>query len=306
MGMTGFYGPTDDAESARTLRYALDAGITLFDTADRYGLGRNEELVGRALAGTAARIATKFGIVQGRTPGERLLDGSPAYVRRACEASLGRLGRSTIDLYLLHRVDKKVPIEETVGAMGQLVAEGKVRYIGLCEVSAASLRRAHATFPISAVQSEYSLWCREPEVEVLGACRELGIGFMAYWALGIGMLTARFTSPDDFVPGDFRPSTPRFQPAHFARNLELVTKLGAVASRAGCTPAQLALAWLLARAPNVVPLIGTKKVPHLEENLRAASVSLDGSVLAELEQVFPSGAGSGDRYPPDGMAWLNG
>lgn len=306
MGMTGFYGPTDDAESSRTLRGALDAGITLFDTADRYGLGRNEELLGRALAGTSACIATKFGIVQGEKPGERLLDGSPAYVKRACEASLLRLGRSSIDLYFLHRVDKKVPIEETVGAMGQLVLEGKVRYLGLCEVSAASLRRAHATFPISAVQSEYSLWCREPEREVLETCRALGVGFMAYWALGIGLLTARFTSPEDFAPGDFRPSTPRFQAEHFDRNVQLVLQLRSIASRAGCTPAQLSLAWLLARAPFVVPLVGTKKLAHLAENLGAVSVSLDRSVLDELELVFPNGAGSGDRYPPEGMGWLNG
>jgi aryl-alcohol dehydrogenase-like predicted oxidoreductase len=306
MGMTGFYGPIDDAESVATIHAAVDAGVTLFDTADRYGLGKNEELVGRALAKRDASIATKFGIRQGTAPSERILDGSPEYVRRACEASLVRLGRSSIDLYLLHRVDSKVPIEDTVGAMGRLVEQGKVRFLGLCEVRETTLRRAHATWPISAVQSEYSLWCRDPESGILAACRELGVGFLAYWALGMGMLTDKLHSQDDFNPGDVRPTTPRFQAENFGANLELVRGLRLVAEQVGCTPAQLALAWLLARAPFVVPLVGTKRRAHLAENLGASAVVLAQSTLDALEALFPPGVGAGTRYPAEGMRWLNG
>ena len=244
--------PADDAESTRTIHAALDAGVTLFDTADRYGLGKNEELLGRALESREATVATKFGIVPGDKPGERKLDGSPAYVERACEASLRRLGRSSIELFLLHRVDRGVPIEETVGAMGRLVEAGKVRQIGLCEVGAETLRRAQRTFPIATVQSEYSLWCREPEAEVLATCRELGVGFVAYWALGMGMLTGRVSRLDALGAQDLRVSMPRFQAEHLERNRELVAGLERIAAHAGCTPAQLSLAWLLARASFVV------------------------------------------------------
>lgn len=304
MGMTGFYGQPDDDESIRTIHAALDAGVTLFDTADRYGLGRNEELLGRALGQRDAQVATKFGIVPGDKPGERKLDGSAGYVARACEASLTRLGRSTIDLYLVHRVDRNVPIEETVGAMSRLIEAGKVRAIGLCEVGAPTLRRAHATWPIAAVQSEYSLWCREPEAEVLPACRELGVGFVAYWALGMGMLTGRVSRLDGLGANDLRQSAPRFQAEHLERNRQLVAGLEAIAARAGCTPAQLSLAWLLAREPFVVPLVGTKRTTHLAENLGAARVVADGVLYEELTRLFQPGAGSGDRYPPDGMAWV--
>lgn len=307
MGMTGFYGPTDDDESTRTIHAALDAGVTLFDTADRYGLGRCEELVGRALKGRdGAVVATKFGIVPGKEPGTRALDGSPAYVQAACEASLRRLGRSCIDLYFLHRADPNTPIEETVGAMARLVEQGKIRHIGLCEVSASTLRRARATAPIAAVQSELSLWHREPERTLLPLCRELGVGFVSYYSLGIGMLTGRFSEPSSFVQGDYRPSTPRFQGENFAKNVVLVEGLSRIAARLGATPAQLALAWLLDRAPFVVPLFGTKRRAHLAENLGAASLRLDEAARAELDALFTEGAGSGDRYPPDGMRWLNG
>lgn len=306
MGMTGFYGPSDDAESVATIRAALDAGVTLFDTADRYGLGRNEELVGRALAGSSGCIATKFGIVPGPTPGERMLDGSSAYVRKACEASLKRLGRPTIDLYFLHRVDRNVPIEETVGAMSRLVEEGKVRYLGLCEVGPDTLRRACAVWPISAVQSEYSLWCREQETTIFPACRALGVGFIAYSALAIGMLTGTISRLGDLTDGDLRHSSPRFQDEHLSRNLERVRALQALANRLGCTPAQLSLAWILAHDPMVVPLVGTKRTSHLAENVGALNVEVDSATAEELERIFPIGSGSGDRYPPDGMRWLNG
>jgi len=306
MGMTGVYGPTDDTESTRTIHAALDAGVTLFDTADRYGLGKNEELVGRALSGRDARIATKFGIRQGSQPGQRVLDGSPEYVRSACEASLARLGRSTIDVYLLHRVDQNVPIEDTVGAMGRLVEEGKVRWLGLCEVSATTLRRAHEAWPIGVVQSEYSLWCREPELSILPTCRELAVGFLAYWALGMGMLTAKFQRAEDFGDRDLRRTAPRFEGKNFAENLELVRGLEELAVQNHSTPAQLALAWLLAREPFVVPLVGTKRQNHLAENLGAAFVRLERSTLDALEKLFRHGAGAGSRYDADGMRWLNG
>ena len=306
MGMTGFYGPTDDAEAVKTIHAAWDGGVELFDTADRYGLGRNEELVGRALSKRAALIATKFGIRQGAQPGQRILDGSPTYVRKACEASLARLGRSTIDLYFYHRVDPSVPIEETVGAMARLVEEGKVRFLGLCEVRGETLRRAQRVWPVGAVQSEYSLWCREPEIDVLATCRELGVGFVAYWALGMGMLTGRFGRREELLTGDLRLSAPRFEDGHFVRNLELVRELEKLALETHATPAQLALAWLLAREPFVVPLIGTKRVKHLEENLGAASLVLDAATIAALERIFFVGAGAGDRYDSAGMAWLRG
>jgi aryl-alcohol dehydrogenase-like predicted oxidoreductase len=306
MGMSGFYGPPDPEEAARTIEAAVDGGVTLFDTADRYGLGKNEELVGKALQGRDALVATKFGIVPGSERGTRDLDGSPAYVRRACEASLVRLGRSTIDLLYLHRVDSKVPVEDTVGAMGRLVEEGKVRFLGLSEVSDATLRRAHATWPIAAVQSEYSLWCREAERAVLPTCKELGVGFVAYGALGLGMFSGGFMAPSQFFPNDYRPTTPRFQGENFVANLRLVRSVVALASEVGCTPAQLALAWILIRQPAMVPLVGTKRRAHLAENLVADTLAVPPRILDLLDQLFPVGVAAGDRYGVDGMRWLNG
>ncbi len=307
MGMSGFYGPVDDEESTRTIHMALERGITLFDTADRYGLGKNEELVGRALAGrTDACVATKFGIVPGREPGTRDLDGSPEYVAAACEASLKRLGRDVIDLYYVHRIDPKVPIEETVGALGRLVQQGKVRFIGLSECSASTLRRAHATFPIAAVQSEYSLWCRDPEREVLPTCRELGVGFVAYGALGLGFFSGAFTKETDFFERDYRPGTPRFQGANFESNLELLRRYMAIAEGLGVAPSQLALAWVLAQGDSIVPLSGTKRRKHLSQNVEAGEITLRNEVQTQLSALFPMGAAKGDRYTPDGMRWLNG
>ncbi len=310
MGMSGFYGPTDDEESTRTIHEALERGVRLFDTADRYGLGKNEELVGRALSGrTDALVATKFGIVPGSAPGTRDLDGSPAYVARACEASLRRLGRDVIDLYYLHRVDPKTPIEETVGAMARLVEQGKVRAIGLSEASAATLRRAHAVHPIAALQSEYSVWCREAEESVLPACKELGVGFVAYAPLGLGFLTGRFASTNDFGPGDYRPSTPRFSEENFAKNRALVDRLVALAKEKGCSPAQLALAWVIAEAghrEHVVALFGTKRREHLRDDLGARELGLNVEELERIETLAPVGAASGQRYAADAMRWVNG
>jgi aryl-alcohol dehydrogenase-like predicted oxidoreductase len=298
MGMSEFYGRADEGEAIRTIHRALELGIDLLDTADMYGPFTNEKLVGRAIADRrdAVVVATKFGNVRGEN-GERLgIDGSPEYVRRACDASLQRLGTDHIDLYYQHRVDQTVPIEETVGAMVELVAQGKVRHLGLSEASPETIRRAHAVHPITALQTEYSLWSRDPEDEILPTVRELGIGFVPYSPLGRGFLTGRFRSPDDFEAGDFRTNHPRFQGENFQRNLDLVERVRAIAEEKGCTPGQLALAWVLSRGEDIVPIPGTKHVRYLEENAGAADIRLDADDLARLDEAAPVGAAAGDRY----------
>ncbi|PYE49402.1 aldo/keto reductase [Deinococcus yavapaiensis] len=299
MGMSEFYGAGDEAESLRTIDRALELGVDFLDTADMYGVGRNEELVGRALKGRRDRVvlATKFGNVRGPN-GERLgIDGRPEYVRQACEASLKRLGVDHIDLYYQHRVDPKTPIEDTVGAMSELVREGKVRFLGLSEASARTIRRANAVHPIAALQSEYSLWTRDPEDEVLATCRELGVGFVAYSPLGRGFLTGQIKSPDDFSPDDFRRFSPRFQGENFEGNLRLVTVVQDLAAEKGCTPSQLALAWLLAQGDDIVPIPGTKRVKYLEENVGAVDVALSADDLSRLDAIFAKGVVAGERYP---------
>ena len=299
MGMSEFYGDADEAESIRTIHRALDLGITFLDTADMYGVGRNEELVGRAIRGRREEVvlATKFGNMRGES-GEFLgISGRPEYVRQACDASLKRLGVDHIDLYYQHRVDPNTPIEDTVGAMAELVQAGKVRYLGLSEASAATIRRADAVHPITALQTEYSLWTRDPEAEILPACRDLGVGFVPYSPLGRGFLSGQFKTPDDFEPGDFRRHNPRFQGENFGRNLELVQAVQDLAAQKGCSPSQLALAWLLAQGHDIVPIPGTKRVKYLEDNAGAMHVRLSGAELAQLDAVFPVGAALGDRYP---------
>jgi aryl-alcohol dehydrogenase-like predicted oxidoreductase len=306
MGMSDFYGSRDDDESIRTIHRALDLGITLFDTAEMYGPYINEKLVGRALAGRRdeAVVATKFGIVRDPDdPSKRGFDGSAENVRRSIEGSLERLGMDHVDLYYLHRVDPDTPIEETVGAMAELVAEGKVRHLGLSEAGAETLRRAHATHPITALQTEYSLWSREPEEDVLPACRELGIGFVPYSPLGRGFLTGAIRSPEDFEPDDYRRHSPRFQGENFDQNLELVGHIERLAAGRGITPAQLALAWVLAQGDDVVPIPGTKKVARLEENAGALGVDLTADELAEIAAALPEA--SGLRYPEAMMRSLN-
>ncbi len=297
MGMSQSYGPADEGESVATLERALELGVTFFDTANAYGQGHNERLVGRVLGPHRDRavIATKFGIA-GRQDGKMLVDGSPAAARRCCDESLERLGIDTIDLYYLHRVDKAVPIEDSVGAMAELVAAGKVRYLGLSEASPATIRRAHATHPITALQSEWSLFERTPEVTVLPTLRELGIGFVPFSPLGRALLTGQVKTADEFGPDDFRRHNPRFQGENFDRNLELVTRVQEMAAAKGCTPGQLALAWLLAQGADVVPIPGTKRRTYLEENVGAASVPVTGSDLAEIDALMPVGAVVGERY----------
>jgi aryl-alcohol dehydrogenase-like predicted oxidoreductase len=296
MGMSEFYGPRDDEESTRVIHRALELGVNFIDTSDMYGAGHNERLVGRAIAGSRDHVvlATKFGIV--RDP-ERRIDGSPAYVKRACEASLERLGVDHIDLYYQHRVDPNTPIEETVGAMAELVSQGKVRYLGLSEAAPETIRRANETHPISALQTEYSLWTRDPEDSVLPTTRELGIGFVAYSPLGRGFLTGQFKSPDDFAEDDFRRHNPRFQGENFQRNLDLVDRAGEVAEEKGVTPGQLALAWVLAQGDDIVPIPGTKHVRYLEENVGAAEVELTPDDLARIDEAAPVGVAAGARYP---------
>lgn len=307
MGMSEFYGPTDDAQSLATLERALELGVTHFDTADTYGLGHNETLLGRFLVGRRDRVvvATKFGIV--RAPGqyERIIDTSPAYVARACEASLKRLGVDTIDLYYAHRLNPDIPVEDTVGAMAELVRQGKVRALGLSEVSAATLRRAHAVHPIAAVQSEYSLWTREPETGVLPACRELGVSFVAYSPLGRGMLTGAITKAEDLAENDFRRKSPRFQGDNMAANLALVDKVKDMAAAKGCTPGQVALAWLLAQGGDILPIPGTKRIANLEANVAAAAITLSAEDLNGLDTALPRGAAAGERYSAEGMKGLN-
>ena len=299
MGMSEFYGTADEGEGIATIHRALELGVTFLDTADMYGWGANERLVGKAIADRRDQVvlATKFGNVRGPN-GEFLgIDGSPAYVRAACEASLERLGVETIDLYYQHRVDLKTPIEETVGAMAELVQAGKVRYLGLSEAGATTIRRAHAVHPISALQSEYSLWTRDPEPEILATIRELGIGFVAYSPLGRGFLSGRIKSVDDLEETDFRRRGPRFQEENLRRNLALVADVEALAAEKGITPSQLALAWVLSRGDDIVPIPGTKRRSYLEENAGAIDVELTPGDLERLERVFPAGAAAGDRYP---------
>jgi aryl-alcohol dehydrogenase-like predicted oxidoreductase len=307
MGMSEFYGPSDDSESLETLEYALKAGITTFDTADIYGFGHNEELLAKFLRGKRAQvhIATKFGIV--RKPGayERRLDNSPAYIRSACEASLRRLGIERIDLYYMHRRSSDTPLEESMGALARLVEEGKIGAVGLCEVSPATLRAAHALCPVAAVQSEYSLWSREPEQGLLQACRELGIAFFAYSPLGRGFLTGRVNDPSTLDEKDFRRANPRFQAANLAQNLALADRLRALAVEKGCTPAQLALAWLLAQGPDIIPIPGTRRIRNLEENRGALDVMLSPEELERISAALPPGAAAGERYTPEGMKGLN-
>ena len=307
MGMSEFYGTRDDEESVRTIHAALDAGIDFLDTADMYGPHTNELLVGKALAERRgqALVATKFGIVRDPAdPSKRGVCGRPEYVRSSCEGSLKRLGVETIDLYYQHRVDPATPIEETVGAMAALVKEGKVRWIGLSEASPETLRRANAVHPIAALQSEYSLFSRDVEAAVLPACRELGIGFVAYSPLGRGFLSGKYRSLADFPEGDYRRTAPRFQGENFAKNLVLVAKVADLARRRKATPAQVALAWVLSRGRAVVPIFGTKSRERLQENIDAADVVLTKADLAELEAAFPPGVAAGERYPAAAMTTI--
>ena len=305
MGMSEFYGAGDDAESIATIHAALDAGLDFLDTADMYGPYTNEALVGRAIKGRRNDVvlATKFGIVRDAAdPRKREINGRPERVREACDASLKRLGVDAIDLYYLHRVDARVPIEETVGAMAGLVEAGKVRWIGLSEVGPETLARASAVHPIAALQSEYSLWTRDPEDGALEACRRLGVGFVPYSPLGRGFLTGAIRSPDDFEADDYRRTSPRFQGENFANNLALVDTVTAIAKAKGVTPAQLALAWVLAQGPDIVPIPGTKRRKYLKENIGALAVQLTAEDLAAIESAFPRAAIHGTRYPAAMMA----
>lgn len=309
MGMSEFYSPgeMDDAESIRVIHHYLDAGGNFLDTADMYGSGRNEELVGKALAGRRAQavLATKFGNVRG-PKGEFLgIRGDPEYVRACCEASLWRLKVDTIDLYYQHRVDPKVPIEDTVGAMAELVRAGKVRHLGLSEAAPATIERAAKVHPIAALQTEYSLWSREPEGGLLETVRRLGIGFVAYSPLGRGFLTGQFRKFEDLPADDYRRNSPRFQGANFQKNLDLVAKLGEIAARKGCTASQLALAWVLAQGEDIVPIPGTKRIRYLDENLAAARVLLTPEDLREIDAVLPAGSASGERYHAQGLTAVN-
>jgi len=307
MGMSEFYGTRDDEESIGVIHRALDLEVNFLDTADIYGNGKNEVLVGKALRGRRDQVvlATKFANMRDESGNFLGINGRPEYVKQACEASLRRLEIETIDLYYQHRVDSNVPIEETVGAMSRLVEEGKIRCLGLSEAAPATVRRAHQTYPISALQTEYSLWSRDPEDELISVCRELGITFVPYSPLGRGFLTGRFKSPDDFEAGDWRRNNPRFQGENFQRNLDLVRRIEEMARGKGCKPAQLALAWVLAQGEDMVPIPGSSHVSHLEENLAALDISLSAEDLKRIDEVAPKGVAAGERYPEGGMKVVN-
>ena len=308
MGMSEFYGPADEDESIATIHRDLELGGTFLDTADMYGPHLNEQLVGRAIAGRRDQVvlATKFGIVRGAEPADRSVNGRPEYVRAACEASLRRLGVDHIDLYYQHRVDPDTPIEETVGAMAELVGEGKVRHLGMSEAAPATIRRAHAVHPITALQTEYSLFSRDPEAEILPTVRELGIGFVPYSPLGRGLLTGAIAGVDSLDPTDFRRYLPRMEAENLEANLALVEAVRSIAAGKACTPGQLALAWALAQGDDVVPIPGTKRRTYLEENMVAAGVALDPADLAAIDAAIPTGAAAGERYPEAGMRAVDG
>lgn len=298
MGMSDFYGGRDETESIKTIHKALDLGVTLLDTADIYGMGQNEELVGKAIAGRRSEVilATKFGSVRNENGVFLGVNGRPEYVKRACEASLKRLGVEVIDLYYQHRVDPNTPIEETIGAMVELVNEGKVRYIGMSEASASTIKRAHAVHPITAVETEYSIWSRDVEDEILPICRELGIGFVPYSPLGRGFLTGKIQKFEDFAQDDLRRTMPRFQGNNFNKNLILVDYIKELAEQKGCKPSQIALAWLLSRGEDIIPIPGTKRIPYLVENIGAVDIELTSDDLKRIDEIAPKGVAKGDRY----------